>query len=1000
MADPIRQLLSQTSYTANGTDTVWNFSFAGGYLDPRHVRAQYKDATGTLIAIPLTEADFVGPYQLLITPAIPAGCELTIYRNTPKDLPLVDWADKAVITEASLDLNAKQAIFVAAESSDYLGAGVIDAETVAIFTASAVSAASIATAKAASATDSAASALDSKTVSLSSAVNAAASEGVAIGKASAADASATEAEASNLASGASAVLAAVAKTAAEAARDAAQLSAGVYASTAAGIAATTTTQYFSVPSAASSEYLILYYNNAGAAQEIKRYYSLNALEPDFVVATYELSFRDPLDNVALGITTTGEVEIPKIKVTSGTLGDVTITSASVGGTSIMASSSPLVEWAITDVNDAVALGITAYGGVITPGTLTESVDIPGMAYAMTDPNGNMVMGVKDSGELVLPGFTQAAAPTGSNWQTLSIGADDSIVHIGDSYTASHYTVKDKSYISQLAALSPYRHQNFGVSGNDALDMQYRIVNQSDFSGMTFKAMKPKYAFITTHTNDSQFRTADLSYYAENVRRLIETVKGEGVEPILTTEFDGPMADLSLLRRIADEYKVGFIDCTGYDAEANGLDYSMFHQGHPGTRTNGVFWLPMLDFIDKMPKPEKAIKVFRRRASHAVGAISDLLYKGRADRSKRWQELSVAHYSLDPENKYDELSQLGTGGYFWQTDEYQKLALGQAVAFTDYTLIELTLPGTALNLEVVEVTLGAGTSPAVYARDFLDVTASMPGRAQGSAPADATYLSKWDKPRGAWRLLGSYVGPITIPKADLRKSMQGDKLVLMVAGAFSLTGLSVRYQGGASKPDPRQAISRTVIGAELLTQPLCGTSGQLAAWTQAGTPTVLVPIDVSNAPRKPGTNSPVDGACTISASNTIGQTVTLSAETGLFRRYRLTAWVRYFPKAWLDTTLYTGLDPNQVIDRIANPTLAPITAGSFDLRTLKCEVWAGASYPTAGGAEYTDFAPLWWRPIEFVIDAPAYRTGASISFRLSCPDGEVQVSKVSFKEVSL
>jgi hypothetical protein len=62
-----------------------------------------------------------------------------------------------------------------------------------------------------------------------------------------------------------------AKTAAEAARDAAQLSAGVYADTASGIAATTSGDYFSVPSADASEYLILYKNNAGLAQEIRRY---------------------------------------------------------------------------------------------------------------------------------------------------------------------------------------------------------------------------------------------------------------------------------------------------------------------------------------------------------------------------------------------------------------------------------------------------------------------------------------------------------------------------------------------------------------------------------------------------------------------------------------------------------------------------------------------------------------------------------------------------------
>lgn len=55
------------------------------------------------------------------------------------------------------------------------------------------------------------------------------------------------------------------------AADAAQLSAGVYANTALGLAATAVDRYFSVPSADSNEYLILYQNVAGVATERKRY---------------------------------------------------------------------------------------------------------------------------------------------------------------------------------------------------------------------------------------------------------------------------------------------------------------------------------------------------------------------------------------------------------------------------------------------------------------------------------------------------------------------------------------------------------------------------------------------------------------------------------------------------------------------------------------------------------------------------------------------------------
>jgi len=67
-------------------------------------------------------------------------------------------------------------------------------------------------------------------------------------------------------------------SAAEAASDAAQLSAGVYASTTLGLAATTSGDYFSVPSSLSSQYLILYLNSSGTATEVKRYPSQNLVE--------------------------------------------------------------------------------------------------------------------------------------------------------------------------------------------------------------------------------------------------------------------------------------------------------------------------------------------------------------------------------------------------------------------------------------------------------------------------------------------------------------------------------------------------------------------------------------------------------------------------------------------------------------------------------------------------------------------------------------------------
>lgn len=76
-----------------------------------------------------------------------------------------------------------------------------------------------------------------------------------------------------------------ARIAAEAARDAAQLSAGVYANTAAGLAATVSGEYFSVPQASpNSIFLDLYLNDAGVADFINSYPSTSAVN-GFEIAT-------------------------------------------------------------------------------------------------------------------------------------------------------------------------------------------------------------------------------------------------------------------------------------------------------------------------------------------------------------------------------------------------------------------------------------------------------------------------------------------------------------------------------------------------------------------------------------------------------------------------------------------------------------------------------------------------------------------------------------------
>lgn len=113
MADT--DLYSINVFPGNGTQTNFEISFAGGYISREHVKAYIRVGQGAEVDTALT---WVGDNTVQVAPAPPINSVLVVYRQTPKDKPLADFSNGAVLTEASLDLNAKQAVFIAAEAQD------------------------------------------------------------------------------------------------------------------------------------------------------------------------------------------------------------------------------------------------------------------------------------------------------------------------------------------------------------------------------------------------------------------------------------------------------------------------------------------------------------------------------------------------------------------------------------------------------------------------------------------------------------------------------------------------------------------------------------------------------------------------------------------------------------------------------------------------------------------------------------------------------------------
>lgn len=113
-ADP-NYRYSINRFDGDGEKINWEISFAGGYIIKEHVKALVTDLAGNSNEQLFTWA---GDSTVQITPPVPEGYSLTIFRETPKDRPIADFQDGAVINEKNLDDNAKQAVFIAAEALD------------------------------------------------------------------------------------------------------------------------------------------------------------------------------------------------------------------------------------------------------------------------------------------------------------------------------------------------------------------------------------------------------------------------------------------------------------------------------------------------------------------------------------------------------------------------------------------------------------------------------------------------------------------------------------------------------------------------------------------------------------------------------------------------------------------------------------------------------------------------------------------------------------------
>ena len=120
-----------TNYLASDGVTVkWPFSFAGVnpdaqsgtvpylYAEDVHALMLWRDASGNQHSQALNVRIDQPNVLTILGDPVPVGRTIKIYRRTEIRFPLVDYRDLQSVSEADLDLSARQAIFVAQEATD------------------------------------------------------------------------------------------------------------------------------------------------------------------------------------------------------------------------------------------------------------------------------------------------------------------------------------------------------------------------------------------------------------------------------------------------------------------------------------------------------------------------------------------------------------------------------------------------------------------------------------------------------------------------------------------------------------------------------------------------------------------------------------------------------------------------------------------------------------------------------------------------------------------
>ncbi|MCM1323049.1 MAG: hypothetical protein NC218_02585 [Acetobacter sp.] len=317
----------------------------------------------------------------------------------------------------------------------------------------------------------------------------------------------------------------------------------------------------------------------------------------------------------------------------------------------------------------------------------------------------------------LPGLRLTAKNGVDTSTTFDLFDVDRIGVIGDSYTESHYTIKDKSWLSKLSLFTDYNIENFAVSGdtNRGQLNKIRTAYNRYYSGFSWEQMKPTHAMMLCRTNDVKYMGED--QFAYDLEAILETTEAMGAIPIVSTEYhtNNNFGIISYYADLARRHGGYFVDLYTPNLFNRGTDYKPFWGGsHPGTRTNGVMADPAIHFFEKnMPRPYQSIKIFRPRQQPT--SADELLFSNIYERAKKFKEISISHSALTEPYVYDNCTNAKQGPI---PSEYLTLMDGKTITFDRYALVDVILPATSKDLQQVVLNATLSANVTCYVRDAL------------------------------------------------------------------------------------------------------------------------------------------------------------------------------------------------------------------------------------------------------------------------------------------